>query len=159
MTKQLEETFNLSPQNEIAEEASQSLIEILQDETIPDIIRDKIDAALGQINGLNDDREIDELIKISKQSYQELMDAANNMDPRFSGKLFEVASTMLKNAIDLQVHKNDRKLRVVDLQIKKQRLDMQKEAQSNSGNGITGSARVIDRNELLKQRKQIKTDK
>ena len=81
------------------------------------------------------------------------------MDPRFSGKLFEVAATLLSNAITAQVHKNDRKLRVVDLQIKKQRLDMQKEAQSNSGNGITGSARVIDRNELLKQRKQIKTDK
>ena len=159
MTKQLEETFNLSPHNEIAQAASQSLIEILQDETIPDIIRDKIDAALGQINGLNDDSEIDDLIKISKQSYQELMDAANNMDPRFSGKLFEVAATLLSNAITAQVHKNDRKLRVVDLQIKKQRLDMQKEAQSNSGNGITGSARVIDRNELLKQRKQIKTDK
>ena len=101
---------------------------------------------------LTDDSEIDDLIKCAKESYKDLMDAANNMDPRFSGKLFEVAATMLKNAVDLQVHKNDRKLRVVDLQIKKQRLDMQKDAQN--GNNITGQARVIDRNELLKQKKQ-----
>lgn len=157
MTKQLEEVFNIESQPDIAVEANKSLIEILQDDDIPDHIKDKVDAALSQVRGLTDDTEIDDLIKAAKDSYKDLMDAGNNMDPRYSGKLFEVAASMLKNAIDLQVHKNDRKLRVVDMQIKKQRLDMQKEAQN--GNTVPGQARVVDRNELLKQHKQAKTDK
>jgi hypothetical protein len=157
MTKQLEEVFNLDSRSELVQEANDSLMELLHDDNIPDTVKDKIDAALSQIRGLTDDSEIDELIKTAKDSYKELMDAGNNMDPRFSGKLFECASTMLKNAIDLQIHKNDRKLRVVDMQIKKQRLDMQKEAQT--GNAMPGQARVVDRNELLKQHKQPKTDK
>ena len=157
MTKQLEEVFNLDSRSELVQEANDSLLELLHDDNIPDTVKDKIDAALSQIRGLADDSEIDELIKTAKDSYKDLMDAGNNMDPRFSGKLFEVASAMLKNAIDLQIHKNDRKLRVVDMQIKKQRLDMQKEAQT--GNTMPGQARVVDRNELLKQHKQPKTDK
>ena len=158
MTKQLEETFDLPEANPITVEATKSLMEILQDENIPDDVKDKVDAALKQVSGLNDDSEIDDLIKCAKDSYKELMDAGNNMDPRFSGKLFEVAASMLKNAIDLQVHKNDRKLRVVDMQIKKKRLDMQKDALNNN-NSIPGQARVVDRNELIKQHKQAKTDK
>ena len=157
MTKQLEEVFNLDSRSELVQEANDSLVELLHDDNIPDTVKDKIDAALSQIRGLTDDTEIDELIKTAKDSYKELMDAGNNMDPRFSGKLFECASTMLKNAIDLQIHKNDRKLRVVDMQIKKQRLDMQKEAQT--GNTMPGQARVVDRNELLKLHKQPKSDK
>jgi vacuolar-type H+-ATPase subunit H len=157
MSKQLEDTFNLAPAKPIVDQATQSLLDILKDDTIPDDIKDKVDAALSQVRGLTDDMEIDDLIKEAKESYKDLMDAANNMDPRFSGKLFEVAATMLKNAIDLQVHKNDRKLRVVDMQIKKQRLDMQRAAQD--GGAIPGSAKVIDRNELLRQRKDAKTDK
>ena len=44
------------------------------------------------------------------------------------------------------------------MQIKKQRLDMQKDALNNN-NSIPGQARVVDRNELIKQHKQAKTDK
>lgn len=158
MTKHLEEVFNLEPEQPEIAVQNKSLMDMLSDDEMPDHIKDKIDAALGQIKGLTDDTEIDDLIKSAKESYKDLMDAGNNMDPRFSGKLFEVAASLLSHAITAQVHKNDRKLRVVDMQIKKQRLDMQKEAQ-NGGNSMPGQARVVDRNELLKQHKQPKSDK
>ena len=154
MTSQLEKTFDLPAITEIKDKLEEMRI----DPDIPIEIKDKIDSALGFIVHLEDDTEINELIAEAKKGYKELMDAGNNMDPRFSGKLFEVAASLLANAITAQVHKNDRKLRVVDMQIKKKRLDMQKDALNNN-NSIPGQARVVDRNELIKQHKQAKTDK
>lgn len=154
MTTQLAKTFNLPEITDFKDKIE----EIKNNPEIPIEVKDIIDNALGFVVDLSDDSEINDLISDAKQGYKDLMDAANNMDPRFSGKLFEVAASLLAHAVTAQIHKNDRKLRVVDMQIKKQRLDMQKDTQSG-GNSIQGQARVIDRNELLKQHKPAKTDK
>jgi hypothetical protein len=51
------------------------------------------------------------------------MDLGMNVDSRYSGRIFEVASNFLKNAIDAKSSKIDKKLKMVELQLKKMKLD------------------------------------
>jgi lysine/ornithine N-monooxygenase len=66
--------------------------------------------------------------------------------------MFEVASTMLKNAVEAKNAKADKKLRMIELQLKKQRVDQQDNKDLSSDEVIEGSGYVVgDRNKLLDQ--------
>ena len=78
-----------------------------------------------------------------------------NVDSRYSGRIFEVASTMLRNAIDAKGSKIDKKLKMVELQLKKLKID--KTGKDDLGTIEESDGFVIsDRNELMK--KLLKTD-
>ena len=73
-----------------------------------------------------------------------------NVDSRYSGRIFEVASTMLRNAIDAKSNKIDRKLKMVELQLKKMKLD--KDGPDDNNEAIDSEGTIItDRNELMKK--------
>ena len=86
---------------------------------------DKIAASLPQVKGLGEmsDLEMDKLAIEAEESYKNLMDLGMNVDSRYSGRIFEVASNFLKNAIDAKSSKIDKKLKMVELQLKKLKLD------------------------------------
>ena len=113
---------------------------------------DKIAAALPQVKGLGElsDLELDKLAVESEESYKNLMDLGMNVDSRYSGRIFEVASTMLRNAIDAKGSKIDKKLKMVELQLKKMKID-------KTGNDDVGTVQesdgfvISDRNELMKK--------
>ena len=86
---------------------------------------DKIAAALPQVKGLGElsDLELDKLAVEAEESYKNLMDLGMNVDSRYSGRIFEVASNFLRNAIDAKGSKIDKKLKMVELQLKKMKLD------------------------------------
>ena len=113
---------------------------------------DKIAAALPQVKGLGElsDLELDKLAIEAEESYKNLMDLGMNVDSRYSGRIFEVASTMLRNAIDAKGSKIDKKLKMVELQLKKMKI-----AQSDGKDGgpVEESAGFVisDRNELMKK--------
>tara|TARA_X000001388_G_scaffold12750_1_gene7547 strand:+ start:4017 stop:4541 length:525 start_codon:yes stop_codon:yes gene_type:complete len=112
---------------------------------------DKIAASLPQVKGLGElsDLELDKLAIEAEESYKNLMDLGMNVDSRYSGRIFEVASTMLRNAIDAKGSKIDKKLKMVELQLKKQKLD-----QSNKDGGPIEESDgyvISDRNELMKK--------
>ena len=112
---------------------------------------DKIAAALPQVKGLGElgDLELDKLAVESEESYKNLMDLGMNVDSRYSGRIFEVASNFLKNAIDAKSSKIDKKLKMVDLQLKKMKLD---QGNKDSGTVEESDGFVIsDRNELMKK--------
>ena len=71
---------------------------------------DKISASLPQVKGLGElsDLELDKLASEAEESYKNLMDLGMNVDSRYSGRIFEVASTMLRNAIDAKGSKIDK---------------------------------------------------
>jgi lysine/ornithine N-monooxygenase len=80
------------------------------------------------------------------------MDLGMNSEARHAGKMFEVASTMLKNAVEAKNAKADKKLRMIELQLKKQRVDQQDNKDLSSDEVIEGSGYVVgDRNKLLDQ--------
>ena len=118
---------------------------------------DKIAASLPQVKGLGDlsDLELDKLAVEAEESYKTLMDLGMNVDSRYSGRIFEVASTMLRNAIDAKGSKIDKKLKMVELQLKKLKID--KTGKDDLGTIEESDGFIIsDRNELMK--KLLKTD-
>jgi len=118
---------------------------------------DKISASLPQVKGLGDlsDLELDKLATEAEESYKNLMDLGMNVDSRYSGRIFEVASSMLRNAIDAKGSKIDKKLKMVELQLKKLKID--KTGKDDLGAIEESDGFVIsDRNELMK--KLLKTD-
>jgi hypothetical protein len=157
MTKRIEELLNLDSKEKIVEN------KVLSEELIAkaaevDSIEKSYDAvaeitkSLPQISELNDlnDAELDNLAKKAEDAYDDLMDLGMNVEVRYSGRIFEVAGSMLKNAIDAKAAKIDKKLKAVDLQLKKYKID--KDAQEDPNNVLNGEGYIItDRNELLKK--------
>ncbi len=112
---------------------------------------DKIAASLPQVKGLGElsDLELDKLSVEAEESYKNLMDLGMNVDSRYSGRIFEVASTMLRNAIDAKSSKIDKKLKMVELQLKKAKLD--KDGDTGPEPVESEGMIISDRNELMKK--------
>jgi len=159
MTQKLEELFNLPPADSTTPEEAKSSIEenraIIKE---VDLAIDKIDAALPYVNDLDiSDKELDDLSDLAKEKFQDLIDLGMNVEARFSGHILATAGTLLGHAITAKQAKLDKKLRMVDLQLKKARLDAQIAKDNNKSDGDKivdaedGRAVILDRNELLKQ--------
>lgn len=114
-----------------------------------DTVIDKIDAALPTVRGLEaTEEEMDELAKLAKDKFNDLMDLGMNMEARFSGTVFQTAGVLLGHAITAKQAKLDKKLRMIDLQLKKQKLDKQYKDQDRE-QPIEGESKIMDRNSLL----------
>lgn len=166
MTKKLEELLNLPESQEIIKtgEKVKSKKELAKasapaDNLFRDISEiDKIAAALPQVKGLGDisDSELDALAQRATDAYDDLMDLGMNVEPRYSARIFEVAGGMLKNAIDAKSAKIDKKLKMIELQIKKQKLDHDA-AGNDADRPIQGEGYLVtDRNSLLEKLKNMK---
>lgn len=153
MTKKLEELFDLPPTEHEVDSAIPALP--TNRETLANIDNtiDKIDQALPAIRGLEaTDTEMDDLAAKATASYQELMDLGMQVDSRFASEIFNVASSMLGHAITAKTAKLDKKLKMIDLQLKKMRLDQQQEAmdaKEPDGPVQQGTGMVLSRNDLL----------
>ena len=153
MTRKLEELFNLPPTTEEVDAAVPSIAENRTAiQTLDDAI-DKIDAALPAVRGLEStDQEMDELAGLATSSYKDLMDLGMQVDSRFASEIFSVASNMLGHAITAKTAKLDKKLKMIDLQMKKVRLDQQQADKDPEGAAAQqGQGHVLSRNELLER--------
>lgn len=160
MTKKLSELFNL-PETppELTSEADKEVNEALktiQDNqqmlTQVDAAIDKIDVALPTVRDLEaSDQEMDELAKLATSGYKDLLELGLNMDPRFGGVVFQTAGTLLGHAITAKTAKMDKKLRMVQLQLQKARLDHQISKENPEDKPVDGQGIVLDRNALLEQ--------
>jgi hypothetical protein len=154
--KKLEEILNLPESKKIIkkdEKAAEVAEPFLRD--IAEF--DKISAALPQVKGLGDvsDKEFDELAQRATDAFDDLMDLGMNVEARYSGRVFEVASAMLKNAIDAKAAKIDKKLKMVELQLKKQKLDQ--DVKPDDSIDLTGQGVIVtDRNSLIEKLKNMK---
>jgi len=156
MTKKLEEILNL-PENKKIVNTDRPKADIPAPFLRDMAEFDKIAAALPQVKGLGDisDTEFDALAQRATDAYDDLMDLGMNVEARYSGRIFEVAGGMLKNAIDAKAAKIDKKLKMIELQLKKQKLDQ--ETNENDGVSLNGDGYVIaDRNSLIEKLKNMK---
>ena len=120
---------------------------------------DKISAALPRVKGLGDisDSEFDELAAKAEQAYDDLMDLGMNVEARYGSRMFEVAASMLTAAITAKSAKIDKKLKMIDLQIKKLAVD-KKHGNEGEGNTVNGEGYILtDRNSILAKLKDIKS--
>lgn len=161
MTKKLEEILNLpkftDEDSPTAEEAKAFIEENREMITQVDSAIDKLDVAMPGVRSLDAaDDEMDELANIAKSRAEDMMDLGLNVDPRFAGVILQTASSMLGLAITAKTAKIDRKLRTLQLQMQKAKLDHQIAKDAAKGEGgtaapVEGKGIVLDRNELLKQ--------
>ena len=157
MTKKLEELFNLDDKqiNVVPKVINEELVEKATEvKNLNDSIEavNQITKNLPQIVELNDlnDSDLDNLASKAEKAYDDLMDLGMNVEVRYSGRIFEVAGGMLKNAIDAKAAKIDKKLKSIDIQLKKYKID--KDNNEDPNDVINGQGYVItDRNELIKK--------
>lgn len=160
MTKKLEELLDLPPNEKKMASEIISPAELEQPaasklRTIDEF--DKISAALPQVKGLGDlsDSEFDALAQRATDAYDDLMDLGMNVEARYGPRIFEVAAGMLKNAIDAKSAKIDKKLKMIELQLKKQAQDSKNNGGEDPG-VVEGQAFIVaDRNSLLQKLKNI----
>ncbi len=153
MTRKLEELFDL-PENEgLTEEVVPDNIPKPTPENNPIMQNtlselDKVQAALPQVRGLEaSDTEMDELANKATKGFDDMMDLGMNVDSRWASDIFGVASQMLGHAITAKTAKLNKKLKMVDLQLKKANLDQK--AGTNKDTTVDGTGVVLDRNALL----------
>lgn len=155
ITKRLEELFNLpiNTEDTTAEQANDFIRDNQAVITEVDLAIDKIDAALPTVRDLETgDSELDELAQLAQSKAEDLIDLGMNVEPRFSGVILQTAGMLLGHAITAKTAKLDKKLKMVQLQLAKAKLDHQikKDAGTAEEQAIEGHGIVLDRNELLK---------
>ena len=73
------------------------------------------------------------------------------VDSRFASDIFSVAPHMFGHAITAKTAKLDKKLKMIDLQLKKARLDQNRPEDPSAGVTQTAQGMVLNRNDLLER--------
>ncbi len=158
MTKKLEEVFGFPP----IEEANTELD--TQETQVPVEIQEELDTAHATIDMANRvdialptvtdmavaERELDTLANTAQQQSERLMDLGFNVDDRNAGKIFEVAAQLLKTAVDAKTAKLDKKLKMVELQMRKAKMDSEKGKEDNNVIDASESSITGNRNDIVK---------
>ena len=146
MTKKLEELLDMAPAKEVSENTDiipepEKTVSHIQEHTPEDIQRaiakaDKIDEALPMVKDLSlNDQEMDEIATTAKDTFQDLMDLGMNVESRYAGEIFNTAARLLDTALNAKGAKVDRKLKMIQLQLQKARLD-QVQAKHDKESGV-----------------------
>jgi predicted ATP-grasp superfamily ATP-dependent carboligase len=116
---------------------------------------EKIDQALPVVRGLDaTDSELDDLAKIATDTFKDLTELAYQVDSKAASEIFNAASSMLGHAITAKTAKINKKLKMLDLQLKKAQLDQkilsQKKPETEEEQEESSMKLSFDRNELIK---------
>lgn len=152
MTKRLQELFELPTQEKEVNEyqLEKAEIDIVSQDALSNL--EKIETALPRVRGLeSSDIELDELANMATGSYKDLMELGLQVDSRFSAEIFGVASNLLNHAITAKTAKINKKLKMIELQLKKASLDQKIASKVEEVESTPlGEGKSLDRNELLK---------
>ena len=83
-----------------------------------------------------------------------MSDLGMQVDSRYASELFAVAGTMLGHALTAKTAKLNKKLKMIDLQMKKLKLDQDRAKNSNDDGTAaieTAEGHVLSRNDLLER--------
>lgn len=111
---------------------------------------EKVDFALPTVRGLEaHDDEMDAIARKAVNVFNDLISLGGNVPDMHAGKIYEVAGQMLKTALDAKNSKADKKLKMIELQLKKIRAE-QIDFDAGQGPSQNSGGGEFDRNELLK---------
>lgn len=113
---------------------------------------DRINTSLTHVDDIHSsDPDMDRYADKAEKAFEDLMDLGFNVEDRNAGHIFASAQTMLKNAIEAKNSKSDRKLRAIELQLKKLRLDQNESKNASYEHVIDADHIVSDRNSLINE--------
>ena len=108
---------------------------------------DKVELALDKVSRLDElDGELDSIATEALNAYSGLYDRAGQFADAHAGKAYESAVQFLRVALDAKGKKLDRKLKTIEMQLKKARLDHDMSKQSSEDDE---SDKGMSRTELL----------
>ena len=111
---------------------------------------EKVDFALPTVIGLEaHDNEMDDIARKAVNVFNDLISLGSNVPDVHAGKIYEVAGQLLKTALDAKNSKAEKKLKMIELQLKKVRAE-QIDFDLGQGPARGSSGGEFDRNELLK---------
>lgn len=120
---------------------------------------ERVDHALPTVIGLDmHDGEMNDIADKAIKTFNDLIHLGGNVPDMHAGKIYEVAGQMLKTALEAKNSKAEKKLRMIELQLKKVRAE---QIDLDQGNGERKAANGVefDRNDLLKYIVSNKTEK
>jgi SMC interacting uncharacterized protein involved in chromosome segregation len=160
MTKKLEEVFgfpsieetNLELNTQAEAQVPEEIQRELETAAATIDMANRVDIALPTVTDMSSaERELDSLASKAQEQSERLMDLGFNVDDRNAGKIFEVAAQLLKTAVDAKTAKLEKKLKMVELQLRKARLDSdKKENPDNNVLDATDNGVVGNRNDIVK---------
>jgi FtsZ-binding cell division protein ZapB len=158
MTKKLEELLNIAPNDDSTEVLPEEIEPAKSLEVVDKVEKelkavDTIESALAGVENLTaNDKEMDTIATKAEETFDNLMDLGMNVEARFSGQIFDTASKMLTITLNAKQAKIDKKLKMVELQLRKKALDARIDRDMGKFDGTypeDGEATVLSRNELL----------
>lgn len=150
--KMLEETFDLPS---IDEDTDDTQIPSTEDVSIALEQAKDLEKQFKKMNHYDQhDKEMDELAELAIEAHKNLQDLGMNVEIRHAGEIFSSSSQMLKIAVDAKNNKVEKKLKLLKLQLDKMKIDSNKK----DTDSVDGTVVKLDRNELLKQLKNINND-
>lgn len=167
MTKKLEEAFDLRPIKEaLGEGVPYEMAETDKDddpmENAARIVKalstsEKVDHALSVVKDLEEhDKEMDQIAEEALASYLELKELGQEQSDAHSARMMEVAANMLKTAMEAKANKATRKLKTLELQLKRLKLEQDAKKNKTAPSITTEDGYEFDRNELLRQLREQK---
>ncbi len=160
MSKKIEEVFNMaSPETPAHTTADETGFDLESMQQALDTA-DKIDQALPAVRDLESlDKDMDEYAQQAMDAFKDLMDLGQNVEDRHAAPVFDSASKMMTNAITAKTAKMDKKLKMIEMQMRKRKLDLEEKkvemqiAKLNDtpvdGGPIEGAAEEFDRSSLI----------
>lgn len=163
MTKKLEEVFGFSPESDDESDNTELNNTIDAGVNIEPVVAEeiqtaqavidmasRIDTALPTVTDMaSAERELDNLAEKAEGQSERLMDLGFNVDDRNAGKVFEVGATLLKVAVDARVSKLEKKLKMVELQLRKAKLDQSGDKEETNIIDAESSTTLANRNDLV----------
>jgi DNA-directed RNA polymerase beta' subunit len=153
MTKKLEDLFDLPSSTADTDETVPDIATTQYAITEIDNAIDKIDAALPGVRDLEaSDGDMDELAQKATETFDDLMDLGMQVDSRYASEIFAVAGAMLGHALTAKTAKMNKKLKMIQLQLQKAKLDLDREKRTddNKEESVeTAEGQVLSRNDLL----------
>ena len=153
MTKKLEDLFDLPSSTADTDETVPDIATTQYAITEIDNAIDKIDAALPGVRDLEaSDGDMDELAQKATETFDDLMDLGMQVDSRYASEIFAVAGAMLGHALTAKTAKMNKKLKMIQLQLQKARLDLDREKRTDDDyqeSAETAEGQVLSRNDLL----------
>ena len=158
MSTKIEEVFNMSSSVEQTQSNDETGFDIdkLQ-ETLA--TADKIDQALPAVRDLESlDKDMDTYAEEAMGAFKDLMDLGQNVEDRNAAAIFDSAAKMMTNAITAKTAKMNKKLKMIEMQMRKRKLDLEErkvEMQIAKMSGtmdddpIEGAAQEFDRASLI----------
>jgi len=168
MTKKMEDFFNLPPidaqvvEEELPQKTKEQLLVEAKEIYAALTIAERVDLALPTVTDLDiHEAEMDDIAKKAVKTFEDLIVLGGNVPDLHAGKIYEVAGQMLKTALEAKNAKAERKLKMIDLQLKKVRAEQIDFEQGNHDHRHSNGGE-FDRNELLRyivSNKTVNSDK